>query len=366
MSYKVFLVENEIVAREGIRDNVDWTAMGFEFYGEACDGEVALPLIEAGRPDVLITDIKMPFMNGLQLSRIVKEKIPEVKIIILSGHDEFEYAREAVKLGVTEYLLKPIEVQDLHNVLARVAAQLDQERVSQTIVSALPEENEIDKTKLLKLNKTDPENFLAVGSPSEFDTFFTYYIQPLSQNALASPLIRNYIFMDIVLATARYVRQLGGDVEQIVPDLHQIDKLLPNITSIDMLCTEIRQIFERVLVFRDSQTSNPYTAMLQHAKSYIDRQAGQPELSLNDVAEHVNLSPSHFSTIFSRENSETFKEYLTRIRIERAKELLKTTTLKASEISDQVGYRDPHYFSAVFKKVTGLSPRQFRMQTRFE
>jgi two-component system response regulator YesN len=103
MLYKVFLVEDEIVAREGIRDNVDWKSAGFEFCGEAPDGEIALPLIETARPDVLITDIKMPFMDGLQLCRVIRERMPWVKIIILSGHDEFDYAQAAVKLGVTEY-----------------------------------------------------------------------------------------------------------------------------------------------------------------------------------------------------------------------------------------------------------------------
>ena len=124
MLHKVFLVEDEIVAREGIRDQVNWTACGFEFCGEASDGELALPLLLTAKPDVLITDIRMPFMDGLQLSMIVRERMPWVKIIILSGHDEFEYAQKAIKLGVSEYLLKPLSVQDLHNVLHRVAAQL--------------------------------------------------------------------------------------------------------------------------------------------------------------------------------------------------------------------------------------------------
>ena len=128
MSYKVFFVEDEIVTREGIRDKVDWQGNGFEFCGEAPDGEMALPLLQAIQPDVLITDIKMPFMDGLELSRIVHERIPATKIIILSGHDEFEYAQAAIKLGVTEYLLKPVTVQDLHRVLQQLATQLDQER----------------------------------------------------------------------------------------------------------------------------------------------------------------------------------------------------------------------------------------------
>ncbi|MBN1887574.1 MAG: response regulator, partial [Thermoflexales bacterium] len=153
MSYKVFFVEDEIVAREGIRDNVDWEAHGFEFCGDAPDGEMALPLLQTVNPDVLITDIKMPFMDGLQLCKIVRERMPSVKIIILSGHDEFEYAKEAIKLGVTEYLLKPVSVQDLHNVLQKVASQLEQERKEQETLRELEESNQatLRENLLLKL-----------------------------------------------------------------------------------------------------------------------------------------------------------------------------------------------------------------------
>ncbi len=124
---RVFLVEDEVVIRKNIRNIIDWTAAGFEFCGEAPDGEVPLPMIQACQPDLIITDIKMPFMDGLQLSRLVRESLPNIKIIILSGHDEFNYAREAIKLGITEYLLKPITPQNLAAVLQRVAAQIAEE-----------------------------------------------------------------------------------------------------------------------------------------------------------------------------------------------------------------------------------------------
>ena len=104
---KVFLVEDEVLIREGLRDKIPWEQYGFRLVGEAADGEVALPLIRKARPDVLITDIKMPFMDGLALSRIVREEFPGIKIIIISGYDDFEYAREAISVGVDQYLLKP-------------------------------------------------------------------------------------------------------------------------------------------------------------------------------------------------------------------------------------------------------------------
>ena len=148
MLYKVFFVEDEIVTREGIRDNVDWKAHGFEFCGEASDGELALPLLQTVKPDVLITDIRMPFMDGLQLSQIVRDRMPTTKIIILSGHDEFEYAQKAIKLGVSEYLLKPVSVQDLHNVLRKVASELEQERGEQQALQRLRDQVEENRATL--------------------------------------------------------------------------------------------------------------------------------------------------------------------------------------------------------------------------
>ena len=103
---KIFLVEDESIMREGLRDNMPWQQFGYEFVGEASDGEMALPLIRKTRPDVLLTDIKMPFMDGLTLSRMVAKEFPNMKIIILSGHDDFDYARQAIQIGVEQYINK--------------------------------------------------------------------------------------------------------------------------------------------------------------------------------------------------------------------------------------------------------------------
>ena len=105
---KIFLAEDEIVMREGIRNNIAWQEEGFEFVGEASDGELAYPMIQKLKPDILITDIRMPFMDGLELSEQVKKVLPATKIMILSGYNEFDYAKMAIKIGVTDYLLKPI------------------------------------------------------------------------------------------------------------------------------------------------------------------------------------------------------------------------------------------------------------------
>ena len=105
---KVFLVEDEFVMREGIKNNVDWAAHGYDFCGEAGDGEVAFPMIQKLKPDIVITYIRMPFMDGLELSKLIKKEMPWIEIILLTGFEEFAYAKEAIKIGVAEYLSKPI------------------------------------------------------------------------------------------------------------------------------------------------------------------------------------------------------------------------------------------------------------------
>jgi two-component system, response regulator YesN len=525
MPYKVFFVEDEIVTREGIRDNVDWKANGFEFCGEATDGEMALPLLRTTQPDVLITDIKMPFMDGLQLCKIVRERMPWIKIIILSGHDEFEYAQAAISLGVTDYLLKPVTVKKLHHVLQKLAAQLDQERreqenlkklqeqveenrvtlrerlllklvvgaVSSTeaiekgqslgldliaryylvvilktelgdrseqfdydeyqqvqrIVANLVENNpdifllkkdwgdliliikgstpeyleeerdlllalikqevqktryqltigtgapkkriadiyqsflealvsiqsvadenkpepsrEVGRTELLKVDKSAVENYLRSGVREGFDEFFDGYIQPLGETALKSYLIKNYIFVDVVLATANLVNELGGDIDQVIPELNSIETILANVKTIEQLREQAGRILASALAFRDSQANSQYKSMISQAKEYIDNHYMEPNLSLGDVATHANLSASHFSVVFGQETGQNFKEYLIEIRIKKAKEFLRTTALRSADIAYQVGYNDPHYFSYVFKKNTGFSPTKFRSQVQ--
>ena len=125
---KLFLVEDEIVMRDGIKRQINWEKEDIEFVGEASDGELAWPMILETRPDILLTDIKMPFMDGLELSALVRKELPDTSIIILSGYDEFVYAQQAVSLGVTDYLLKPLPPGKLLECIRRVQEKIEQER----------------------------------------------------------------------------------------------------------------------------------------------------------------------------------------------------------------------------------------------
>lgn len=128
---RVFLVEDESTIREALRDTVPWNQVGYEFVGEAGDGEMALPLLRQVKPDVLLTDIRMPFMDGLELRKLVLKEFPRTKIIILSGYDDFDYARKAIDLGVERYLLKPVTKSTLTQVLTEVKEKIESETEQQ-------------------------------------------------------------------------------------------------------------------------------------------------------------------------------------------------------------------------------------------
>lgn len=137
---KVFLVEDEMVIRRGIKNSIDWEKEGYIFCGEASDGELAYPMIIKEKPDILITDIRMPFMDGLELCKLVKKELPNIKILILSGYDEFDYAKEAIRLGVTEYLLKPISSGKLLEALNGVSESIRREKEDKDLVRKYMEE----------------------------------------------------------------------------------------------------------------------------------------------------------------------------------------------------------------------------------
>lgn len=125
--YKIMLVDDEEEVRTGIIEKVDWESLGFQIIADAENGEDALEKIENLEPDILITDIRMPYMDGLQLIEKVKKRFPSVKNIIFSGFNEFDYAKEAIRLGVTQYILKPVNMEELKELLSKLKEMLDKE-----------------------------------------------------------------------------------------------------------------------------------------------------------------------------------------------------------------------------------------------
>ncbi len=532
---KVFLVEDESVVREGLRDNIPWEQWGYQFVGEAGDGEMALPLIQKTKPDVLLTDIKMPFMDGLSLSRLVHQEFPDMKIIIISGYDDFEYARGAIQVGAEQYLLKPITRAVLQKTLAELKTKIETEREQKSYQEKFQNEareyeqfsrtdffvrifegrmpvqdiyeeaaklslrinapcynllmfnlqekrsgenagveselfarkreellhyfirypenlvfrwnvntygvliqgsieqmpalcdrsienverickpaqeslqwyvavgEPVERLSLLaecysKVNhlfayrflmpqthiftaeligrnvpqeaggridgigadRLDPElirDFLLRGAKDEIADFVENYLSQM-QEAMQSVMFQNYLTLHIYFVTLSYAEVLGCGREEF---LRLLGETTPeSVNGAEKLPPYFCSLLEKAMTLRDRESDDQSRRVLKKALSYIEENFSQESLSLNSVAGEVNVSPSYFSAIFSREMQVTFVEYVTGKRMDKAKKLLRQTQMHTGEIAQEVGYKDPHYFSFVFKKTQGCTPREYR------
>lgn len=543
---KVFLVEDEVIVREGIRKNIDWSREGYEFVGEASDGELAFPMIQKLKPDIVITDIKMPFMNGLELSKLIKREMPWIHIIVLSGYDEFEYAKQSITIGVTDYITKPVTGNELLEAVNRVrtiiedqkkkdkqflmmqqdmqeiqiikrqkffydfvagklslseilesSANLDIKLTSsryniilyklyegdeenhnyskvanevkkqlnatfshETSIALFERENEetvlvvmqeeektlhssmklyvdqivskvtsdmsdvnlkyfvaigkeverlseiprsyeeackafayryilsknqvVDSDKLvnyqimqdsgidistLDVNKMDKAivmNFLTCGEEQEVEHFIEEYFASLGKNSVTSLLFRQYIAMDMYFCCRSLLKQLGISTDILKEFGEGLKESSTVFRSVNQMIGYMSQIFHLTIQARNELAKGKYSMIIKEAREFIHENYSNEDMSLNMIASHVNVSPSHFSNIFSQDMGETFIEYLTKIRMKRAKELLKCTSMKSSEIGYEIGYKDPHYFSFLFKKTQNCSPREYREKGTYE
>lgn len=534
---KVFLVEDEMVIRRGIKNSIDWEKEGYIFCGEASDGELAYPMIIKEKPDILITDIRMPFMDGLELCKLVKKELPNIKILILSGYDEFDYAKEAIRLGVTEYLLKPISSGKLLEALNGVSESIRREKEDKDLVRkymeemrentehekqkffeqmiagnlsmadaletgkkyemslsagmynlllfrfTLGEENrksgellgeaeyaieklterleyvfefqrgvegwafllmadneeqmservkelskdleeimknystiayfggigqpvarlreleesfreaeralaarftmelnriisvddirmaqnvdtldDIEITSFGEIEKTRTmlEKFLNNGVEDEIDEFVDVYINELPEENLKSVLMRQYIIMDAYIVMMSFCEKIEGIEGEMQAQSEELKNSMKTIQTVEEIKNYIRMLLKKIIGVRDTISGRRYSDIIEIAKDQIRKTYMSDEISLNTVAAEVGMSPSYFSSIFSKEMGKTFVEYLTEIRMDRAKELLMCSSMETSEIGYEVGYKDPHYFSYIFKKTQNCTPKEFR------
>ncbi len=532
--YKVFLVEDEIVVREGIRNNILWEQYGFQYTGDAPDGELALPLIRQIQPDLLITDIKMPFMDGLSLIELVRRELPRAKIVIISGYDDFSYAQQAIRLGVDRYLLKPIMKEKMVELLIELHKKMEEERRQQeylaqfqreareyevfsrrrffeqlvtgglsvseicetaktlgidvnapfynivlfslssagydgstpesytdalealqdtirqfiesrsdmilfnwnvTTYSVLvkggedsiesktrecidniqrrcaeagrdvswhiacgspvsrlsaipacateasrilsyrylcPEEHILSEDCIRHLQKTGGtksdtckadinqeciRNFLSGGAAEEIDRFIDQLFQSAGEEAVSMPLFCRYLTLTVYYASDAYLNSIGCRA-----DSYWSTELRPtdSASSPEEARQFARQIMTQAIRLRDSESKKQQRQLLSQAIAFIDSHYSEEAISLDRVARKVNISPNYFSAMFSQEVGQTFVEYLTNKRINEAKRMLRQTDKRSSEIAFSVGYKDPHYFSFVFKKVSGCTPSEYR------
>ena len=540
---KIFLAEDEVVIRETIKKMIPWEELGFELVGEAADGEMALPLLLRQKPDLLITDIKMPFMDGLTLARLAKKELPNLKIVILSGYDDFNYAKQAISIGVEDYLLKPITkkalierlseirsryedektqkeyyekflremqayeknssrdffealvggsmdmmevykraeklgldivaeaynvliftmncdedfsgqrdeyssweaeslellenffaghssamlfrsnifsygvllkgqretieentracVDEIRKILSRqdgrkewfLAVGQSVERLSQIQKSyhtasrafsqrylydenilyydemetmehpggqAETEDNAyLQKVDVNALNPAILQKFLSNGLQEETENFVKDYFYAIGQEPMESLVFRNYVILNVRFSVISFIKGLGCDTNEMESaDTEEV--LAESGKNMESAIAYAKKMISQAIEIRDQNSGNKNRSILKTAVDFIDSHYMDEEISLNTVANVANVSSNHFSALFSQNMGQTFIEYLTSLRMNKAKELLRCTGMRSSEIAGEIGYKDAHYFSYLFKKTQGMTPSDYR------
>ena len=520
--FKIFVVEDEPLIRKGIIKYIERGGKDeFQVVGSCGDGELAYPQILEVKPDLIITDIRMPYMNGLELAREVKKQLPYVKIIIISGYEEFQYANEAIQIGVVAYLVKPILERPLlesirkaqihsrqesngsrerenleqhffgklisgeytlvelykeaesmavslaarcYNIILiggrrcdyydaqngsegeglsweklkmilegtegilfryrvrRYAVLVKGKRAEEVAASTeeivklilkdcqtrndysgvgrpvsrlseipdsyeqaewdyaycyfsaktcvhlsgerdkrlelLGDMPEFAKIDIGKINRNAVEAFLRKGKKSEVREFINDYFDKIGSNVWESYLLRWYIVIDMECAAAAFLSWIdNGEAKQNVP----MEEIYECIRTQEGMYGFISNLLECCIEHRDSKSGNAFRGIIDQAKQFI-REHYNEEISLNRVAAHIGVSQSYLSRVFGQETGMTFVNYLTQVRMEYIKEQLRCTDKSIEEICHEAGYRDTHYFYALFKKREGCTPTDYRMQ----
>ena len=366
--FELLVVDDEEMVRKGLISNIDTEDLAIERIWEAENGEQALLLLEEHATiSVVITDIKMPKLNGIELIRQARILRKDLPMVIISGYNEFSYLRQAIRYGVSDYLLKPIDPIDLKEVLETVFnKQSEAHCMSTTEPNSLQDnifyrivEGKISRQSLQDKLQT-MEFDLSVGpyqmveicnSPQLSDTQLAHFYSLLHHTLTTQGLGRTFLHPN-----GRLLGLLWNVDDNTPFALNQLGLPLALGTVVD----DVEGLpFSFASIKQSEQTPQKFSQTIMDVLQYIDQHFCQ-EVSLKQMADLYYINPSYLGALFKKELSVPFTDYVNRKRIERAVHQLKHTNLKVYEIMDEVGFSDKSYFLRLFKKHTGTTPSKIR------
>lgn len=332
----VFIVDDEKLIRDGMKKLLKWEENGFRICGEAANGRDALQGIVSCTPDIVLMDLRMPAMDGLALTAALREQVPSVEVIIITGYDEFEYAKEAVRSGVFDYLLKPVSSRELLETLLRLKQKIHSRSVG------YPFEEEERLLRSIRENNGDM-GVQALGVM--VDRFKTAMARQAEVYKICVKLLTE---MDITYKAVRGPKALAVKPEPAKD------------ASIQELEQAMSEYLSKIFYFGSVDSSD---LLVEKLKQYLDTHY-QENVSLKMLEDEFFFNASYISRIFKLKTGENYSDYLLRLRICRAKELLATSDYSIRQISAMVGFGSSKYFSKVFKEMEGVQPITYRNEVR--
>lgn len=343
---KVVLVDDNYRAVEGLMRYLPWDGIGCTCVGTASNGKEALELAYKLLPNVVVTDVRMPVMDGVELCRHLHEKFPGITLIVLSAYNDFEYAKQLIPYGVKNYFLKPIDdekIQELAEMLHKISKEsLGDAHGISTLLALSWEGRLFDSLKLLD---EDALNLVMEEIRNEQQNLSFHAVMDLASRLL------HYLFS--------FIRRQGfPDLLECSQDeiLYQLKDAVSKEQAVCFVA-KTYQSFYTAMKNRKSTDTSHLAAMI---KAYIHKTYAAPELSTGSLARKFHISQSYLCHIFKDNERCNINAYITGYRIEKAHDLLLNSDRSIVEISNLVGYPDPHYFTKVYKKIKGISPSEMR------
>jgi len=398
--YRVLIVDDEPIICKGLRDTIEWDSLGLEISGEAHNGAEALELVRANRPHILITDIRMPGMDGIRLIKAIRELGSNIRIIILSGFSDYAFLKEAIRLGVDSYLLKPIDNDELISNLADMVNHIEKEMLRTThlhqgmellrsntlnrlVTNSIGRSEFEEKASFLDISMISEYYLCAACLPENENSGMAGYGDPLIAFALqsiCSTLAKGsgIAFTDaknrviLILSGGREDELLAAAVRLLEnvasKGMEQFNK--PIVTSVGIIVGMIEDIWKSYasatehfhrdkIAAEGEQMEGKWNKAVDRTLAYVAAHYHEA-LSLKQVANICGINTSYLGQIFKKATGESFTNYVNRYRIEKAKEFLSHSSLKVYEVAEKAGFTDYHYFLKIYKKIMGIIPTETR------
>lgn len=348
--YKAIIVDDEDLFRKTLMNKIDWDAFKLTLAGEAANGREAMALIDGVRPDIIICDVKMPVMDGLELLKSLPAN-SRIRFIILSGFSEFEFIRTAVKYGAFDYILKPVQAEELTGVLLRAAEDIENERRRERtdLDISLDIRNHLGKYESLFIHFVEGRDMENINR--YIDTVFAE-LEPYPAPQLNRNSLREFIYLINRICDTFKVNRLTvlrGYTEEDPGSYSRTEEVIDRV----------KQLFNAVvddLIYQKNMDRKKivYDVISDIEKNYKDK------ISLELISRKYYINPSYFSQLFKSVTNDTFSNYVIRFRMQKAKELMRIPNLKIYQIAEMVGYEDEKHFSQLFKKHVGMAPTAYQ------
>jgi len=387
--WNLMVVEDEQIVRIGIRHMIDWDQLDVVWKYEASNGEEALQYIKEGNVHIILSDIRMPGMDGLEFAKRVKTENPNIQIIFMSSYDHFEYVKEALRLGALDYLHKPTMNDDeITRAIQNAINRLSSEQVVNKIKINTEERNNILISLLDKYTISDQLPHELEGD--EYDECWLAIFRIRDDGAKKADDSSNLLFMSAFSLIEEYVTNTWGGIifqrnyREIIWIAPMPSKLAEHISDrrkvLELIRVKVFELLNIAIIYSESKiyagcrklpdaymeallnlpmNEQNDNIIVRKAKEYVDEHLLE-DITLSKIAAEIHVSQGYLSRIFMKHLGETFSEYVIRNKMNYAQKMLRFTNKKVYEIAEELGYANSHYFSKLFKEKTGMSPMEYR------